>query len=190
MSQNLFVAPAKTGEPLNIMCGFDRPLDYFFLSIRPVDEEKYEDREDLHFESMYTMPRGGYSNVDQVLHQLHCMEIKYPRGLGIRLQQDQEADWQSFRNKVINNRITRWPLAEAEQLLLDIEEDKRIIMSVLANDEESSNEELVDVIVESVKGVTAEQVKAIVAGERTSFFTDSFHEIDFDEYLEGEQASV
>jgi hypothetical protein len=91
MSQHTFTSPAEsnnTGKPLQILCGWDRPLQYQHLTIEtkcanPVDE--------LIVYCNLQEPGGGLE-LEQVAERLESFGITPPEGLLAELDQDERQD--------------------------------------------------------------------------------------------------
>lgn len=61
--------------------------------------------------------------------------------------------------------------------------DQHKVESILANDEYSSDEEVVEVMIESCPSMSAELLRRIVEQERDNFFRDPFHTIHWPHYM-------
>lgn len=178
VSQHFIHTTAKTGEPLEAMCGYDRPYHHFFVSIRPdSNDEDLHARKDLNYESMYTK-RGGLV-LHQVAEVLEQYNFEVPYGLLQVMEQDSLLDQQASSRGEIRNKRTHWPLKGLElKKHLDFM-DRHVVGSVLANDEESSDNELIDLLVDQTKQLTPQMIHELVTIERPKFFTNPMHSIDW-----------
>lgn len=93
MSKHLFSATTAEGNPVEVDTGWDRPLQYFYLSVYgPDPADDPNDRfEATVFESMMK-PGGGFLQVEQVEAQLQALGITPPAGLYPALQEDKRAN--------------------------------------------------------------------------------------------------
>lgn len=89
MSRHLFETTLPDGRPVRILCGWDRPLQGYFLSVRRTDIDEREVTEDDTDPSVLfdSLDRGvGYeSTLDPYLDVLNAMSIQLPEEMTFAL---------------------------------------------------------------------------------------------------------
>lgn len=184
MSQHLFKATNTQKHAMHVFCGYDRVLRHFFLTIG-FDEEQYDEvqADELAltstgetYESMYE--RGGGISRSQLYEALEQRGIAMPEGLLFELGAEFDAD-------VRTNYCIHWPLTDPSDLLhLRIKMEMSQVEGTLANDEVSTDEELVEFLTPLTRNLLpADKVKELIEKERPQFLRYMFHEISWREYL-------
>lgn len=101
MTKHVFTTKRKDGRNISVDMGWDRPLQYFFLTV--FDPNAPEDEDDILYATLHDRrfrASGGVRNLHDMMKLLDEQGITPPEGLEAALAEDQRLNR--------GNAITRW----------------------------------------------------------------------------------
>ena len=178
MSQHRFIATTTAGIAVDVMVGYDRILDNFFVEVsdqRELADDEQAPDDYVQYDSIYTK-EGRDMGLYAMTEKAKTFGVTLPDGMPLWLEGERE------RNERTNYNWF-WPLEEPQKSVVQRYFDKHAITAAMSNDEGSSDQEMVEHLTTQCTTISAGLIERIIGAERSKCLRDWQHEVDWRQYL-------